>query len=687
MGRYFLDFTKLFVFVLILYVPISWMNTSHSVDDIHQGHIAKMREGLEQHSRVVKELLAADQILEACQTLQAMVRSGAVYIYTLKTADASCYHPEGMEMVPPDLAAGEIKSYVLRENAVTYVGGEFSGGKWAIAKETPVRKSVLDYIKEYPVIRWGFAKDILTVFYVVCVIVFSGVLIILKPLASRLREKTGSLPLWVRLLGKTFGRFQLHDLRIVKAVALTLKSTTEDLQKDLDLLETSLEKSILNEIRQNSMSIPYSFKGTVAKVDINGFSKLAGESSQDQGFALTETLEEWGCELLQRYGGLYDKTVGDEIVAVFRGEQSELLALSFMRDLMREFSSLTFSIDDEVRQFTLKGGLSTSQVNFRKRFSGYGFDGLAFVISTRLMEAISNKEKNILAISEDDYQRLAPLCLKPTSPHSFHFKNMNEVKGYEISQYYSLSEVSEELFRYFRSDRDIVSLLKMVTPGGDLLERSTRAIEALRLILVKRGSPEISREWSESVIRFANSPGLRAGDLVNFSSLIMLAKNLIPEPHWTLDCRNTLLSIPKSLNARVNASIAEILVEKGLSEVVTQLEDEFLSGASDGGYRTQGEIVLAEAHSKLSPAVIKTLIKMLRSSKPLEVSTGVYCSCMVILHYRKVSPGLLESISNFHSLRKELLRVKKSHKLSQRLNSLLVQVLDSSSDVLVDNLI
>ena len=73
---------------------------------------------------------------------------------------------------------------------------------------------------------------------------------------------------------------------------------TDDLIKDQELLETSLEFSILNVIRTHQEQVPYAFLHTVVNVDINGFSKVIAGGHKNATAVLTTKLEDFGCELL-----------------------------------------------------------------------------------------------------------------------------------------------------------------------------------------------------------------------------------------------------------------------------------------------------------------------------------------------------------------------------------------------------
>lgn len=525
--------------------------------------------------------------------------------------------------------------------------------------------------------REALMMDLFIVIYIIFTFIFLGVLILAKSIQNQYR-KAGEDPFWLRAINTIFGFLQLHDLKILKLATEANLKKNVDLLKDKDLLETSLEYSILNEIRDQKRQIPYTFLGTVCKVDINGFSKMVGKASSNETQNLTRTLEDFGCELLQRYQGLFEKTVGDEIVVVFKTADSAKLAAAFARDLMQEFSMLEFSFGHEKRKFTLKSSISSSDVTFSKRAPGYGFFGDALTYTTRLLEVVNIKDRNILSCLKKQIPEIQELAVIPFEVRTFEFKNMPSAEGYLIDQFISIEQVYQQnknqMLKYFRSDSSLIYLLNQTG-----LETNTEKLhlifDCFSLTHVRICSTELIQAWIAAIKRFETLLKADQGLTLAFTRLLIEGAKLIPKSQWNQACTNTLLGLSRNIEGRINASIVDILIEKELYQIAIQYEQSFLI-QGDTSFRTDGNLLISQALHQLSDSVLNQILKMVQSKNTNEMSTGLYCAARVILHYQKLNPAKLETYTAYHKLVKHLenLQNRNYANISERLVALLKQV-------------
>lgn len=662
--RYYLrDFFKVVFYVLVLYIPVAWYSTEKAIDSLYEHQINQSTVTLrELDERIGKSLQHGDSSL-ACLQLKASADTHNIAAYFLDSSEASCSYPEGLVAMPP-MAVGEIKTFSVKGVLLTFIKGSNQGTSWIVGLASPVRKSFGTYLLSESAILKAFLSEISYVIYVACLLVFFVVLIFAKGLKERLRAK-GKNPWWLRLIESTFGRMKLHDLKIVETATLSLSRKAEDLQRDKDLLETSLEFSILNEIKANNAHVPYAFPGTVAKVDINGFSKVVNSSHEDASYYLTESLELFGCELLQRYGGLFEKTVGDEIVVVFRHGDHRKFAAAFIRDLMREFSSLEFQIGVELRSFTLKGSFSSSQINFRKRPSGYGFDGEALTKASRLLDTVTEKSNNVVSCLAVDEPSVDSLIRKKIGPQTLAFKNMSSAEVYWLTEFIEVESAlaDQDLLPYFRSDYDIIYLLSQVCSA-----QSTQVLATLKEVTVRKCSDEVVASWCQALTLALNS--LSASEI---SKLIMLALNLVPSEKWTSKCSDLLLSIPLTRDDRINSSIIAVFVKHDIRALAHL--DSVENIKFENTFRAKGDLLLGKAILNLNEKTLQELSTMLHSNIELERNTAIYCCCALLLHYRKEGGARLESYSGYYQILKKLKDIYKQNfkDLSARLKTLLVE--------------
>jgi hypothetical protein len=675
--KYFKDVLKVIVYVIIFYLPVAIYSLYQVSQDVNKEAAREAVTSLQGTNGLVKSLLARNQAVDACQQLKAEQRAGRLVAYQLQNSEFVCSFPDTAHAMPVTQEKGVVEAFQIKQFPVLVLSDAEAGSEWYLALNSPPKLTIFDYLQKESLVQWAFFQEIAMVIYTALAFVVFAVLMMAKVIQSQYKDND-TTPKWVRSFFKLFSGLQLHDLTIVRRATQVTTAFMASQKKDKDLLETSLEESILHEIRENHLSLPYTFEGTVTKVDINGFSKVVASGQSSQAYYLTNSLEEFGCELLKRYDGLYEKTVGDEIVAVFKSKDSQKLGSAFARDLMTEFSQKVFLISDkEERRFTLKSSISSSKITFRKRPSGYGFDGDGLTHSTRLLETITEKTVNVMSCQESEASRIQELCKVPNDTQTFDLKNMAPVKGYWITTWTPVEEIYKNqpaLLQFYRSDADIVKILNLIQQEKDL-QKITSALSILRRIQVYHCDKEILITWRKTLSHFheiAQKDKLFGETL---SDVIMLGKTLIPTSQWNEECSSAVIHISRNLEDRINASVAEVLAEKGVPSLVIENEKNLLAGAPSSSFRTKGNIILAHAIQRLDDKVFTDLIKMMNSNNKLERHTGVYCTYNVIDHYKKQNPALLELCNHYEKAEQLILKIRESDKdLSPRLKELTSQL-------------
>ena len=648
--KYLIDLLKISLFVFVMYIPLSWLTIKGSLEDIDQQRLEQLSLRLSNIKSVLQNLLKDGRILEACQRLNAEYDAHSITTFTLLSDEASCYQPEYMKVIPPVSANGESQIFLVNQKFLTFVREKTSLADWAISVPTPEKTNFIKKLKDYPTLRMAMFKDIVVVIYIIFSFILFGVLVLAKSIQNQYRKR-GRDPFWLKIINFVFGRLQLHDLKVLKAATSALIKKNESLLKDQDLLETSLEFSILNEIKNNQYQLPFTFFGTVAKVDINGFSKMVSAGHIDISNSLTTHLENFGCELLLRYEGLFEKTVGDEIVVVFRGENSDLLALSFARDLMYEFSKINFLVDQEVRSFTLKSSIYSSELIFLKRVSGYGFLGEALTYGTRLLGVVDRKDCNILSCLKSQSENLKKLLVLPDQSCQFDFKNMNSMEGYLVEQFLSFEEIYQsniQYIKYFRSDRALFFLLEKVATESDLQNINT-ILNMFSTLHCRQSSALVQNQWVNTIKIIESRVGENTKFTEVLSSLIMDGAKLIPKSDWADRHTEALLALNRRISGRINASIVDVLMEKDLSSLLGYKAQEFLF-EGDESYRTQGNLLVLQALQRLSSKVLSSVIEMIQSSRQNESLTGIYSACQILNYYLENNPATLETFSEYKVL-------------------------------------
>jgi|GEM_PF-1883570 len=675
MKLYFNFFIRVLIGVLIFYVPIRLYNYSQIIKDEAARIEAGVFEQLARVHKEVKQLIDSGQVLEACERLKAEKSARTIAAYTVISPDMSCYEPDVLAKLDPNFQYG-LGHYKIGDLGISMVRTDSRGVDWQVSVLTPQKFKYLDYAIHNPRTLYLMLLDLFQIVIYVFLFV-AGVILVQVQMTLNLFKSKDKTPFLFRLVGFLTEKMALKELVNSKAATVALIQKNRSMAKDMDLLETSLEQSILNEIRENNHKIPYTFYGTVAKVDINGFSKVVSSGHSSQSHNLTKFLEDFGCELLQRYNGLFEKTVGDEIVVVFKMEHSDLYATAFARDLMHEFSKVEINLSGELRKFTLKSSISSSQIQFSKRAPGYGFNGDALTYASRLLDMVKDKDRNMLSCMKADAEAVKEIIYLPDELRTFEFKNMKSTEGYLVDQFLNVEQIyrsKPQYLKYFRSDEALTFLLDRIMYEEDLA-KVDMVFECFNLTRVRKCSSELRNKWIESIQHYQKRTMSDLKLIFPFSKLIVEGSKLIPKSEWTDECTQTILRIPRNVDGRMNASIIDVLIQKDLNGIALENEKSFVIN-SDPSFRTRGNLLISKARIELSDEVLGSVRKMLTSENKLEVSTGVFCACSIILLYQTKNPAELEIFSNYRKIIKKLRYLyERSSDLSPRLSDLTARTL------------
>lgn len=669
--KYLKDFFKIVLFVLLIYLPVSYFSFKSTLVSIAEKNTAEALDKFTRASATTQSSLEKNDVLEACQRLEAEFSAKNIRAYAVVSPEATCEKPTGIHQLLNQLEFEKPSTYLVSGMSMDVVKKQTGPYVWAISVLTPQKMNFINLVINDPIMLKDVLSDLLIVIYLVFAFILCAVLIFAESIQNRYKQN-GKDPLWLKILTKAFSFLQLNDMKVIQSATQALVKHNEELNKDIDLLETSLEFSVLNEIKKNNHQIPYSFFGTVSKVDINGFSKVvaAGQGSATQ--QMTMNLENFGCELLQRYEGLFEKTIGDEIVVVFKGSDSPQRALAFSRDLMFDFSQIDFPIDHEKRRFTLKSAIYSSEITFSKRAAGYGFLGDALTFTTRLMDAVTLKEKNILSMTQDQSLQIQSLAYIPEQAENFKFKNMTDQSGYQISQFCEIEDIlstKRDQLEYFRSDRHIIYLLNQIQNQNSHIDL---ILNALLKINVRVSTEKISQAW-QNVLQFVNTH--RNLTSSQQARLIMLGKNLIPSHSWSQKDTEALLKTPRDIEGRINASVIDVLMEKDLPSLKKEDPTSFRIPNDPSG-RTQANILVFQSLNHLDNKIFEDLITMIKSPQAHLSKSGIYAACQIIHYYKMKNPAALVTYSSYLKLIDLLIRIKGSAKikLSDRLQERLDQI-------------
>lgn len=687
-----------------------WWNAQRAVDIMNETRKKDYAYRLNYTSYNYKQLLKQNRIEEACIRLKADFDGMYIESYHLVTKDLICHEPQNFDAIqasilrarlsPMDLAAETQPRNLLLTETVkkassdggfTYQKEVFSRFKfedidWIYSIKDYEPLTYYDWLKKDELIRQSLFEQILIVCYIVFTFVFFSVLVRVDSIKQSLK-KSGSIPIWQKAFNRIFSALQLNDLATIERASAKVVEENSKLQIENSILERSLEYTLLQEIQKSNQDVPFNFTGTVAKVDINGFSQVVAVGGANTSFELAIELEKLGCEILQRYDGLFEKTIGDEIVVVFRGEDSQLKAVAFMRDLMQAFSKLEFDFGGKKRSFYLKGSFATSEIVFTKRAAGYGFLGDAFTLTTRLMESITNRERNSISFLSNDLSNIQILGQKFEPAQEIQFKNMQKYLVSQCYEFSSFRDVVQSKVMNATSGTNEFNLpiafnwniLNLFRSDQNLIDQLEWAVHSSSGIISNSIFNHVSRfEVREASTIFISAIKNCVETLVNnrdildrprkLSRLLASTLKLVPSHQWNDELTQSILKVPTNIEGRINAGIIELLMEKDPASLQS-IDLGQLILADDKSFRTRGQILVLEARLELSSRILKKIINMIESENENESATGLFVASAVVQYYWDRRAAELVMIDEFSRMTLLIFNCLKAGKpkLSERL--------------------
>lgn len=623
----------------------------------------------------IEFLLKSKQYTELCIRLSTEYDVKNITSYRFVSPEIQCYQPTTFTVFPPLEANSGPQVFKFEGHDHTFIRFKYADTDWAYSVLTMPNLTFFDLLTENQAVRKDFYNMFLLAIYIIFSFVFFAVLVAVDSIKNKFR-KNGKDPVWLKFVNKTFGLLQLGDMQVLKSASHRLVDLKNTLELERDVLQRSLEHTILTEIRSNNQKVPYTFVGTVAKVDINGFSKVVAQGASQASFEMSTILENIGCELLQRYNGLFEKTVGDEIVVVFRGVDSELKATAFVRDLMRSFSKLSFTVGEETRKFTLKGSIASSKITFCKRSAGYGFLGDAFTITSRLLEAVIDKERNVLSVLLSSSAKITALVRLPKDKVIFNFKNMNSVEGFFVTEFQDLMETQAEMHsKYFLSDEFLKMQIDLISTVTGMYERE-ELMTNFSNIEVRLASDELIEALLNAISSISLQPSTSEWNRT-LSRLISAVVNLVPTSQWKEKYSAVLLSIPLDREGRINSAILNVLMHKDPHKLSLLDTKQFII-PRDSSHRTQGQILIGLSRHAMTDNLLRQIIAMVLSNNENESATGIFVACDVLTYFWKNDLTGFTTLDESNALIELLMKKSRDKKkyISERLDAFLKQTLE-----------
>ncbi len=680
---------KILFIVSIFYLPPSVYLVKGIVEKMNDGKVLKTVAELQYLNNLIKTKISEQQFVQICSTLELLAQKNQnqfqfdsnLIAFSIENKDVACnYRIEDIQPVDSLLTLNRYVDFSWKEGTRTYFKGQHENTTWVISLRTIPLLGFWDRLKTDSHFRSSLLTDLLLFLYTIAAYTFLTTYLIRKSILNIVRGHTDRLPKYPKL-NKILNLVQDTQLVEYRKLFATFVQQNDRLRKMLDRNNMSLNSTILKMIQDENLVLPYYFQGTVVGVDVNGYSKVTAKY-ENSAEILTDKIIEIGMELVQRYGGLYAGSAGDEVVVVFdhvhlrtKNDLSlQMLGAAFARDVMRDYSKIVFQFQGEDRQFFLKAGLADSQLVFKETAAGQIFGGDGFTFSKRLSASVKTETINAMAVLSKDIHQIKDIVTL-TAAEKIDFKNMGLHEVHQIQNFLSVKTVYEtrpDLLSYFRSDVDICFLLNALSTEKNS-DKINLILHSLADIHTQNIDDSVKIAWQNAIQDFQK----KSAEIhfnKNFSRLIIVSKNLIPTKQWSQKQTDLILNIPRFIDGRINASIVELLVDKNLYEIVTRISETFLI-ANDTSFRAYAELLIAQATFNLSELVLSDILEMLKSDNPLRMSSGVYVAHQILNHYSQKNAAGLKTYAGYQKIITELHQIKlnRINQLSERMQKILMQ--------------
>jgi class 3 adenylate cyclase len=273
---------------------------------------------------------------------------------------------------------------------------------------------------------------------IIALSIFVGVVMILFLILSLFLRRTIITP--VKLIGHVCSEVTRGNFR--EKVFIKAKDEIGDLGNKINTMVDGLyERFELSKFVSSAtiQSIKNSDKGTKTEIaiffsDIRGFTSFSEKLSPEAVVTHLNKILNVQTEIIQRYGGDIDKYVGDEIVALFFGEDKEKKACTSALEIQQyitqhqeEFAGLTVGIGINTGEVIL------GMIGSEKR-ADYTVIGDHVNFASRLC---SKAKSGVTIISENTYQKIKE-SVKTAGPFEL------KVKGKEQAQHvYALLSIQD----------------------------------------------------------------------------------------------------------------------------------------------------------------------------------------------------------------------------------------------------
>lgn len=659
---------------VILFWPPVFVYLSHYAGKASREHIARQGYELGFLDEQLQVFLENDLALEACRVLKKSFQDKMIAGYSVDSVVGQCREPSTLDLSSFKITEPQkIHSVEVEGKILDYKLSHYGDSAIFMVVSRPQGQSIYTYFLMNPV---GFIKsfgfDTLIALWLVFALWSVFVLRNIEDVRN-LYRKNHTPPFWFKALNGLASWLESDDQVTLSKIHHTQKKQLSKLVEERSYYADTLEYTLLNDFAAASEKItfPYSFTGTVARVDINGYGQYIYEGNRPYLLEMKKVFEWTAAECAYRYQGLFEGRAGDMVVYVFKGTQAEERAVAFVRDFSLEFSSHRFDfLNHKGIQLFVKSSVATSNLVMAASPSKYDFDGDALYLTDRMFGELEEGDKkiNVLVLFPQDYTKVSRL-VKP----SYLTKNISRKEAtLEVSyhdEFYSFAD-SPILADLFVGNQALNEQMDFfVDTRIPEKERNDILLVLLRELRVKKVPLELSEAWYRTLVTLFKAD---QRELRIIASIFSLGRLLVPPQNWSQKFSDLIVKHKISLDIRSRANAIELVANWNDFKTIDEIYEDIIAPES---YRMQANFVLSRSLQSPSEEDFKDIIAMIKSSDEKLSQSGIFAGATLVITLADRNISELVTFNGFHKL---VAVLKTSQGRSERLNALIEKALKAS---------
>jgi len=498
-----------------------------------------------------------------------------------------------------------------------------------------------------------FVRDIAIVFLMAAVILAFFLKDILK-IISVIRE------------GRSLKTLQTNQAQSSEGAVLLQSLSTMNMSiADLEAQNRQLRNQVLPALNSELMSgrkPPYEFFCTLVRVDVNNFSHLFATQPTETFMKTINQFFEQVTEIVSRYKGYVYEFVGDEVIFYFKDEEHEnsaMMAMAAVRDILHYADFYNdWVYEYQGYNFRIKASMGHGRLRFGQQVTNYTLAGGVLIETVRILGQIHERSANLVYYDKTIAGKIQDLfhsqpegkvLLKGFSEkhHLFSFAGGPEIEEI-LSQ---ISVDSTHRLDFYRSDRDLISILTYLRNGARVLDLRLflNIARRLRNTKVPIASAQVQQAYHdllETLHQHTESASTSEDDLFRLSAGLTIAMHLLDEESFRSRFQVFFKSCLNFSDRRVVANSVDVL-----AHFVALDEDRvYHQLMQDKDNRVAANALVKEGYKGLTKPLVKQTQKLLASSDPNYVASGLYVIGELAKYHRQYNRVHYDTAHPFLSL-------------------------------------